>query len=274
MYAIELEGVSKRFGGRPALENVSLRVDKGSSVLLVGTNGAGKSTLLRCVLGIIGFTGSITVHGLDVRRYGKEVRRMVGYVPQNVRFSENATVEYVVDYVSDLKGVDVYLEEVLAPLGLENMAGAKVGSLSGGMRQRLAISLALIGDPQILLLDEPFNNLDPMAKNVVAEILRRKVEEGKTVVVSSHTISGLIHSFDVVAVLRGGRLVRVLETSEAVEMVKPVYRIHVRSDNGWRTYTTDDLFEKLKELVEMGFDVKNAWIEEPDAEEMLRAIGG
>lgn len=274
MYAIELEGVSKRFGGRPALENVSLRVDKGSSVLLVGTNGAGKSTLLRCVLGIIGFTGSITVHGLDVRRYGKEVRRMVGYVPQNVRFSENATVEYVVDYVSDLKGVDVYLEEVLAPLGLENMASARVGSLSGGMRQRLAISLALIGDPQILLLDEPFNNLDPMAKNVVAEILRRKVEEGKTVVVSSHTISGLIHSFDVVAVLRGGRLVRVLETSEAVEMVKPVYRIHVRSDNGWRTYTTDDLFEKLKELVEMGFDVKNAWIEEPDAEEMLRAIGG
>jgi ABC-type multidrug transport system ATPase subunit len=274
MYAIELEGVSKRFAGRPALENVSLRVDKGSSVLLVGTNGAGKSTLLRCVLGIIGFTGSITVHGLDVRRYGKEVRRMVGYVPQNVRFSENATVEDVVDYVSDLKGVDVYLEEVLAPLGLENMAGARVGSLSGGMRQRLAISLALIGDPQILLLDEPFNNLDPMAKNVVAEILRRKVEEGKTVVVSSHTISGLIHSFDVVAVLRGGRLVRVLEASEAVEMVKPVYRIHVRSDNGWRTYTTDDLFEKLKELVEMGFDVKNAWIEEPDAEEMLRAIGG
>jgi ABC-type multidrug transport system ATPase subunit len=274
MYAIELEGVSKRFGGKMALENVSLRVDKGSSVLLVGTNGAGKSTLLRCVLGIIGFTGSITVHGLDVRRYGKEVRRMVGYVPQNVRFSENATVEYVVDYVSDLKGVDVYLEEVLVPLGLEKLAGARVGSLSGGMRQRLAISLALIGDPQILLLDEPFNNLDPMAKNVVAEILRRKVEEGKTVVVSSHTISGLIHSFDVVAVLRGGRLVRVLEASEAVEMVKPVYRIHVRSDNGWRTYTTDDLFEKLKELVEMGFDVKNAWIEEPDAEEMLRAIGG
>lgn len=274
MYAIELEGVSKRFGGKLALENISLRVDKGSSVLLVGTNGAGKSTLLRCVLGIIGFTGSITVHGLDVRRHGKEVRRMVGYVPQNVRFSENATVEDVVDYVSDLKGVDVYLEEVLAPLGLENMAGARVGSLSGGMRQRLAISLALIGDPQILLLDEPFNNLDPMAKNVVAEILRRKVEEGKTVVVSSHTISGLIHSFDVVAVLRGGRLVRVLEASEAVEMVKPVYRIHVRSDNGWRTYTTDDLFEKLKELVEMGFDVKNAWIEEPDAEEMLRAIGG
>jgi ABC-type multidrug transport system ATPase subunit len=274
MYAIELEGVSKRFAGRPALENVSLRVDKGSSVLLVGTNGAGKSTLLRCVLGIIGFTGSITVHGLDVRRHGKEVRRMVGYVPQNVRFSENATVEYVVDYVSDLKGVDVYLEEVLAPLGLDKMAGAKVGSLSGGMRQRLAISLALIGDPQILLLDEPFNNLDPMAKNVVAEILMRKVEEGKTVVVSSHTISGLIYSFDVVAVLREGRLVRVLEASEAVEIVKPVYRIHVRSDNGWRTYTTDDLFEKLKELVEMGFDVKNAWIEEPDAEEMLRAIGG
>jgi ABC-type transport system involved in cytochrome c biogenesis ATPase subunit len=117
------------------------------------------------------------VLGLDVRRHGKEVRRLVGYVPQSIRFEEDATVEDLVDYVSDLKGVNVYLEDVLCPLGLEKMSSARVGSLSGGMRQRLAIALALIGDPKILLLDEPFNNLDPMAKNVVASTLRRQVRE-------------------------------------------------------------------------------------------------
>jgi len=274
MHAVKLEGVSKRFGERIALDNITLNLESGKSILLVGTNGAGKSTMLRCILGIIGFTGSITVFGMDVRRHGKEVRKLVGYVPQSIRYGEEATVAGLVDYVSDLKEVDVYIEDALSPLGLEKMAYVKVGSLSGGMRQRLAISLALIGDPQLLLLDEPFNNLDPMARNSVSELLRKLAKSGKTVVVSVHTMSGLIHSFDSVAVMRDGRLVRVLEASEAIEVVKPVYRIHIRVNDAWRTYSTVNLFEKLKELHGMGYEMENAWVEEPDAEELLRAIGG
>jgi ABC-type multidrug transport system ATPase subunit len=274
MHAVELEGVSKRFGERTALDNITFKVESGRSILLVGTNGAGKSTMLRCILGIIGFTGNIAVYGMDVKRRGKDVRKLVGYVPQNIRYVENVTVAELVDYVSDLKGVDVYLEEALSPLGLENAAYAKVGSLSGGMRQRLAICLAMIGDPKLLLLDEPFNNLDPMARNAVNELLRTKAGEGKTVIVSVHTMSGLIHSFDSVAVLRDGRLVRVLDASEAIGVVKPIYRIHVRHEGGWKTYSTDNLFDKLRELSEMGYEMENAWVEEPDAEELLRAIGG
>jgi ABC-type multidrug transport system ATPase subunit len=274
MHAVELEGVSKRFGERTALDNITFKVESGRSILLVGTNGAGKSTMLRCILGIIGFTGNVAVYGMDVKRRGKDVRKLVGYVPQNIRYVENVTVAELVDYVSDLKGVDVYLEEALSPLGLENAAYAKVGSLSGGMRQRLAICLAMIGDPKLLLLDEPFNNLDPMARNAVNELLSTKAGEGKTVIVSVHTMSGLIHSFDSVAVLRDGRLVRVLDASEAIGVVKPIYRIHVRREGGWKTYSTDNLFDKLKELSEMGYEMENAWVEEPDAEELLRAIGG
>jgi ABC-type multidrug transport system ATPase subunit len=274
MHAVELEGVSKRFGERTALDNITFKVESGRSILLVGTNGAGKSTMLRCILGIIGFTGNVAVYGMDVKRRGKDVRKLVGYVPQNIRYVENVTVAELVDYVSDLKGVDVYLEEALSPLGLENVAYAKVGSLSGGMRQRLAICLAMIGDPKLLLLDEPFNNLDPMARNAVNELLSTKAGEGKTVIVSVHTMSGLIHSFDSVAVLRDGRLVRVLDASEAIGFVKPIYRIHVRREGGWKTYSTDNLFDKLRELSEMGYEMENAWVEEPDAEELLRAIGG
>ena len=179
MHALELKGVSKMFGERTALDNITLTVESGKSVLLVGTNGAGKSTMLRCILGIIGFTGSVRVYDMDVRKHGKIVRKMVGYLPQNIRYPEDATLASLVDYVSDLKGVDVYLEETLSLFGLEKMVDAKVGSLSGGMRQRLAISLALIGDPKLLLLDEPFNNLDPMARNTVSELLKEQAKRGK-----------------------------------------------------------------------------------------------
>ena len=274
MHALELKGVSKMFGERTALDNITLTVESGKSVLLVGTNGAGKSTMLRCILGIIGFTGSVRVYDMDVRKHGKIVRKMVGYLPQNIRYPEDATLASLVDYVSDLKGVDVYLEETLSLFGLEKMVDAKVGSLSGGMRQRLAISLALIGDPKLLLLDEPFNNLDPMARNTVSELLKEQAKRGKTVVVSVHTISGLIHSFDSVAVLREGRLVKFMESSEAIEIVKPIYRIHIRGGDGWKTYSTTSLFEKLRELYDLGYDIRNAWVEEPNAEELLRAIGG
>ena len=84
----------------------------------------------------------------------------------------------------------------------------------------------------------------------------------------------MIHSFDSVAVLREGRLVKFMESSEAIEIVKPIYRIHIRGGDGWKTYSTTSLFEKLRELYDLGYDIKNAWVEEPNAEELLRAIGG
>jgi len=243
MYAIELEGVSKRFGGKLALENVSLRVDKGSSVLLVGTNGAGKSTLLRCVLGIIGFTGSITVHGLDVRRHGKEVRRMVGYVPQNVRFSENATVEYVVDYVSDLKGVDVYLEEVLAPLGLDKMAGARVGSLSGGMRQRAQLARALITSPKLLVMDEPFVALDALTRIKLQGHLSWLISKLRsTVIFITHDIEEAITIGTRIIVM--SRRPGTIKASIAVEEPHPRDPFKVRA-SGY----SQDLKEKLLELL-------------------------
>jgi ABC-type multidrug transport system ATPase subunit len=274
MLAVELEGVSKWFGENLALDNISMVIEEGQSVLLLGPNGAGKSTLLRCILGIIDFKGRISVLGLDVRKHGREVRRHVGYVPQNIRYQEGFSVMELVDHVSDIKGVDVFLDESLSQFRLEDMAYAKVGSLSSGMRQRLAISLALIGDPQLLILDEPFNNLDPVARNRLSELLGDMARRGKTVVVSVHTMSGLIHSFDEVAVLNGGRLVKMMKAEEVVRVARPVYKIHIRVEEGWRTYNTENLFATLKELEEGGYDVSSAWIEEPDAEELLRTIIG
>lgn len=274
MNAIEVKRLSKRFGDRLALDSVSMEVERGESVLLMGSNGAGKTTLLRCVLGMLDFEGEVRVMGLDVRSEGKEVRRITGYVPQNVRFPEDLTVYELVDFVSDVKGVDVELEEVLGPFGLSEAAHRRVGSLSGGMRQRLAIALSLIGDPELVLMDEPFSNLDAMSRNSVQGLMRELMRRGKTLLVSVHTVSGLIHFFDRVAVLREGRLVGTFRSDEVLRTLRPVYRVHLRTGNGWATYRTDDLFETLSRLQSSGHDLREAWVEEPDVEELLRSIGG
>ncbi len=273
MRAIEVRGLRKTFGERVALESVSMQVEKGESVLLMGPNGSGKTTLLRCVMGILDFEGEISVMELDVKRDGKEVRRVTGYVPQHVRFPEEATVYELVDFVSDLKGVDVELDDVLGPFGLTEASHVKVGALSGGMKQRLAIALALIGDPQVILMDEPFSNLDAASRSVVTELLKTLIEEGKTVVVSVHTVSGLIHVLEKVAVLRDGRMAGLFRAEEVLRKMRPSYRIHLRTGNGWTTLRTDDLFAALSRLRNEGHDLREAWVEEPDVEELMGSVG-
>ncbi len=273
MRAVEIRGLRKTFGERVALNSVDLQVEKGESVLLMGPNGSGKTTLLRCVMGMLEFEGEISVMGLDVKRKGKEVRRVTGYVPQHVRLPEEMTVYELVDFVSDSKGVDVELEEVLGPFGLTEFSHVRVGALSGGMRQRLAIALALIGDPQVILMDEPFSNLDAASRGSLHELLRRLTAGGKTLVVSVHTVSGLIQLFEKVAVLREGRLTGVFRAEEVLRSMRPVYRIHLKTGNGWKTIRTDDLFGTLSRLQDEGHDLREAWVEEPDVEELLRSVG-
>lgn len=270
MKALVVKGVTKRFGDRLVLDDVTFEVEAGESVLLMGANGAGKTTLLRCILGLLRFEGSIEVLGLDVKNYGKNVRKHIGYVPQHVRLQPEMTVYEMVDFVSDMKGVDVSLEEVLGPLGLTDMAEKKVGALSGGMIQRLAISLSMIGDPALLLMDEPFSNLDAASRNAVHEILKTMMKKGKTIVVSVHTVSGLIHLFEKVVLLKDGRLAGVMSADEVLRLMRPVYRVHVRTGDEWTTYRTEDLFAILSEL--QSSQVRDAWVEEPDVEELLRRI--
>ncbi|GBC71355.1 putative ABC transporter ATP-binding protein YxlF [Candidatus Calditenuaceae archaeon HR02] len=274
MKAIEVRNLTKRFRENVALDSIYLELGLKESVLVMGANGAGKTTLLRCILGLIDFEGEVMVMGLDVRKKGKDVRRMVGYVPQQVRFPEEMTVYDLVDFVSDMKGVDITLEETLSPFGLMDTVNSPVGSLSGGLRQRLAIALSLIGNPRLIIMDEPFNNLDPMMRNTVHDMMREMMRGGKSLIVSIHNISGLITAFEKIVVLKEGRMVGVYHSEDVLRTLRPVYKVHVKSDNGWTTYRTEDLFATLTELQESGKDLRNAWIEEPDAEELLKFVGG
>jgi Cu-processing system permease protein len=176
--------------------------------LLLGANGAGKSTLLRCLLGITGFDGTIRVGGFDPLVDGRTVRALVGYMPQSGGLHPDLSVVDTIHLYADIRRVS---RERCAPLlkeaGLDGHTHALVGDLSGGLRQRLGFALALVADPQILILDEPTSSLDAASRDWLASTLRALAADGRTVLVSTHAGQELLAAGDRRIVLEEGRLI-------------------------------------------------------------------
>ena len=184
---IEIQNVSKTFGKRVALDGVSFTVQPGEVTLLLGANGAGKSTLLRCLLGITSYEGSIRVAGLDPLADGRAVRALVGYMPQSGGLHPDLTVEETLHFYADIRRAPrARATPLLEEAGLGEHRTTKVGELSGGLRQRLGFAIALLTDPQILVLDEPSASLDASSREWLAERLAAVAAEGRTVLVSTH----------------------------------------------------------------------------------------
>jgi len=205
---IEIKEVHKSFGRTRVLDGVTCCVEPGQSVALWGSNGAGKTTLLRCMLGLIDFKGSIQVAGMDVRRRGKTARRMIGYVPQEMAFYDDYRVMEAMRLVARLRGAPrSACPERLAGVGLEADHRKRVRELSGGMKQRLALAMALLNDPPILALDEPTSNLDAAArKELLAQLVGLK-RAGKTILFISHRPEEVGGLADRVLTLEHGRIV-------------------------------------------------------------------
>lgn len=203
---IRIENLSKRFGRLAAVNRVSLNVPAGSSVALWGTNGAGKTTILRCILGLFRYQGHIEVGGLDARRNGKRARRLIGYVPQELGFNDDLRVGEAVAYFARLKGVNAgSVDESLARVGLRAQDRKRMRELSGGMKQRLALALALLGDPPILILDEVTASLDACGREELVGLLGRLSGAGKTMLFASHRIDEVTTLANRVVLLEQGR---------------------------------------------------------------------
>ena len=184
---ITIDNVSKTFGKRAALDRVSLTFEPGEVTLLLGANGAGKSTLLRCLLGITDFHGTIRVNGLDSMKNGRDVRALVGYMPQTGGLHPDLTVEETLRFYAEIRRVSLDRVPVLLnEANLAEHAQAKVSDLSGGMRQRLGFAVALLTDPAILVLDEPSASLDSASRQWLAQRLEAAAREGRTVIASTH----------------------------------------------------------------------------------------
>ncbi len=205
---IVIERVSHRFGRTLAVDGVSLTINAGQSVALWGSNGAGKTTLIRCVLGLLRYRGTIRVAGQDVRRCGKAARLAVGYVPQELGFYDDLGVGEALDLFSRLKGLgrpDV--AGSLRAVGLEGHHAKRIRELSGGMKQRLALAIAMLGDPAILVLDEVTASLDALGREEFVSLLARLRGAGRTMLFASHRIEEVGALAGRVCVMEKGRVI-------------------------------------------------------------------
>lgn len=213
---ILVANVTRRFGKVAAVNDVSLEVEQGRSLALWGTNGAGKTTLIRCVLGLLRYEGQISVGGCDATRQGKQARMMIGYVPQELGFYDDLGVVQALQFFGRLKGITPDTRESLASVGLTGHERKRIRELSGGMKQRLALAIALLGDPSVLVLDEVTASLDAVGREDFVGVLRQLSGAGRTMLFASHRVEEVAALADHVALLERGELKSITPTRQFV----------------------------------------------------------
>ena len=208
MAVITVEGLTKRFGEVVAVDDLSFEVDQGTAVGFLGPNGAGKTTTLRTLLGLVTPTaGSARIDGKPYRELADPIRH-VGAVLEASSFHPGRSARNHLRVVATAAGLPLArADEVLAEVGLTTAARRRVGGFSLGMRQRLGLATALLGDPQVLILDEPANGLDPEGVHWLRAVLRELADQGRTVLVSSHVLAEVAQTVDQVVIIAAGRLV-------------------------------------------------------------------
>ena len=211
MTAIRTTALTKRFGDVTALSDLNLVVEEGEAFGFLGSNGAGKSTTINLLLGFITPTsGSATVLGHDVQTESKALRQRVGVLPEGLSVYERLTGRDHVQSAIRMKGADDDPEEQLEYVGLAPSDWDRpAGEYSKGMRQRLGLAMALVGDPNLLILDEPSSGLDPRGMQEIREIVLEQVDSGKTVFFSSHILSEVETVCDRIGIMKYGRLAAV-----------------------------------------------------------------
>ncbi len=208
MAAIEFDGVTKRFGDVTAVRDLSFQVAEGEIFGFLGPNGAGKSTSINMMLDFVRPTsGTVRVLGLDARRESVAVRRRTGVLPEGFDVYDRLTGRQHVEFAMRSKNVEGDPVAVLERVGIADAADRTAGGYSKGMAQRLALGMALVGDPDLLILDEPSSGLDPGGAKEMRDIVREEAARGATVFFSSHVLGQVEAVCDHVGILREGELV-------------------------------------------------------------------
>jgi ABC-2 type transport system ATP-binding protein len=204
---IELAGLTKRYGARVAVDHLTVRIHPGRVTGFLGPNGSGKTTTMRCVLGLARpSSGTATVLGRPYRELAEPMRRVGALIDPRARHPGRTAYRHLLALAQSNRLPAARVDEVIELVGLDSVADDRVRGFSLGMGQRLGIAAALLGDPDVLLLDEPVNGLDPEGIRWVRELLRALADEGRTVLVSSHLMSEMEDTADHLVVLGRGRL--------------------------------------------------------------------
>ena len=220
--AIKLQGVTKLYPNGKGIHDVSLTVEKGKIFGFLGPNGAGKTTAIRTIMDFMKpSAGTITIHGLDSHADSVKLKEIIGYLPADRQLYPSWTGEEHVDFYAKLRKVTPR-NDIAKRLHLD--LSQKVSQLSTGNKQKLALALALVGSPKLLVMDEPTNGLDPLFQQEIYEILQEYKHSGGTILLSSHNLPEVEKICDSVGVIKEGRMVAV----ESMQSIRDM-SIHIVS---------------------------------------------
>jgi ABC-2 type transport system ATP-binding protein len=237
MSAIEIHNLKKVFGTFQALKGIDIEVPEGICFGLLGPNGAGKSTTIKLILGLLSPTeGEVKVFGYKAGSF--KARQKIGYLPERMGYHEHVKAIDFLRYIGILSNmpsaeVDKKAEELLDWVGLSGWGEAPIGTLSAGMKQRLGLAQAVMGDPKLVILDEPTSNLDPIGRNEILERIKEITKEGKTVFVSSHVLPEIEIVSDYVGIIHQGTMIKQgkLKDIKKEEILKGKHNYELMVDN-------------------------------------------
>ena len=249
---IEVKNITKKYGNFTAVDNINFKIEEGEIIGLLGPNGAGKSTTMNMITGYIEPTeGEIIVNGYDISKKTKKAKAQIGYMPEGVPLYSDLTVKEFVTYMAELKKVDrktrkEKVEKIIEQTGLKDVEKKLTRNLSRGYKQRVSMAGALVGEPKILILDEPTVGLDPKQITEIRALIK---ELGKThtVILSSHILSEVSQICNKVIIINKGKIVAI-DTPENLEK-------KVESNN--TTYVTvEDTENKMETIKEKIPEIK------------------
>ena len=212
---IEIKNVSKKYGSKKALDNVSFNIENGNIFAFIGHNGAGKTTMIKAMMGIIGFDeGDILINEKSIKENPIECKNIMAYIPDNPDLYENMKAIDFINFVCDMyeTPLDVResnIQKYSKMLELENNLQDEISSFSHGMKQKVALIAALSHNPEILIMDEPFVGLDPKAVFDMKKIMKDMIKENKTIFYSTHILDVAEKLCDKVAIIKNGKLIKV-----------------------------------------------------------------
>ena len=237
---LKIDGLTKKFGEKTAVDNISLEVLPGQICAFIGHNGAGKTTALRCISGIITFDeGHITVDGIDVQEYPLEAKKQIAYLPDNPELYEHLKGIDYLNFIADVFGVSESdrkerIEDYAKKLEIYDDLGSLISSYSHGMKQKLALVSALIHKPKLLLLDEPFVGLDPTASHQFKIIMQQLASEGSAIFYSTHVLEVAEKICSHVVIIKNGKLIA-QGTMDEVKGMKSLESIFLEMENETNT---------------------------------------
>ncbi len=228
-YVLEAKEISKYYGKHLILDNISLRIPKGSIFGIVGPNGAGKTTLLKILSGITKPTkGEVIIFN---ERLSKNTLNKIGTLIESPNIYGNLTAEENLTIHALLMGIEKSkIQKVLNTVGLNKTGKKIVSKFSLGMKQRLGIAIALLGNPEILILDEPTNGLDPIGIQEIRDLIFSFKQEGITVIITSHILGEIEKIIDSVAIINQGKIVHVSDYNKKEDLEKLFFNV-VKGDN-------------------------------------------